>query len=141
MLAKASRTGITRDEISIFNCSGDLDKLHRTHFDLDEAESFVNTIKTRLDTLRKPLMKRELIQDTLWTVSVNEIATRFANMPTNLLILGDKRLTFCYAKHQLATYTTGLQTASYRWNELVSFLEESIKKHATIGAKVHVIHH
>jgi hypothetical protein len=40
-------------------------------------------------------------------VPVDQILTRFAMLDKNILIMGDKRFTFLWAKHTIANYTTG----------------------------------
>lgn len=62
-------------------------------------------------------------------------------MPTNIVILGARRVMFGYAKHELKTYVTGDTTGNFRWDNLVDFLEDVLKRHATIGASVDVLHH
>lgn len=62
-------------------------------------------------------------------------------MPTNLVVIGDKRISIAYAKHEIKTYTTGIATGIYRWDELLSFLEGSLKRYASVGARILVYHH
>ena len=48
----------------------------------------------------------------------------------------------CYYKHELKTYTTAITSITYKWHELIQyFFSDFIKKTATIGAEVKVIHH
>jgi hypothetical protein len=65
----------------------------------------------------------------------------FATITKNILILGDKRLTFLYAKYKINNYMTEFSTANYRWNDLVEYLEVALKLHSTIGVVVDIYHH
>jgi hypothetical protein len=81
------------------------------------------------------------VNGTIWKIPTNDILTRFASMPTNLVVVGTKRLYFAYAKNEIKTYSTGLATSIFKWDQLLKFLELSLKRHATIGSNIIVIHH
>lgn len=66
---------------------------------------------------------------------------RFGHLSKNLVVIGDKRLTVCYLKHSMPGYTTGLPTVTYKWPEFLEFVEETLKKHCSIGATIRVYHH
>lgn len=140
-MLKAKQEGITRDEISIRQESGHLNGLDGRVFDIDEAKSYIRNVTIILDMFRQPMCDEEVISQTIWKLPVEKIMDRFARLNRNILILGDKRLTFLYAKHSMNNYTTGLSTANYAWHDLIEFLEVALKLHATIGAKVDVHHH
>lgn len=41
----------------------------------------------------------------------------------------------------MRNYITGNSTSNFKWDQLVAYLEEAIKRHATIGSTVTVYHH
>lgn len=82
-----------------------------------------------------------MITNTMWKVPTNDILSRFATMPHNLVVIGEKRITVAYARHEIDIYTTGDASSNYKWYNLLEFLEETMKRHCTIGAKIKVFHH
>ena len=132
---------MTRDEISVRRASGHLDCLDGRLFDIDQAKRYINNLKNKIDRLREPTLDRNVIMQTMWKLPIDQVLSRFATIDRNVMILGDKRLTFLYAKHSIANYTTGLGTANYRWDDMIDFLEVALKLHATIGAYIEVHHH
>lgn len=140
-ILRAKETGITRDEIGVWAITGLLTKLDGRTYDLDEAQRFVSNIVQRLNILRAPTLTKRMLELSVWKIPTNDLLTRFAAMPTNLVVIGDKRLTFAYARHEIKSYTTGCNTGIFVWQNLLSFLEDGIKKYATIGAKIHIYHH
>jgi hypothetical protein len=140
-LLLADNTGITRDEIGVHQATGLFSKLNGRAFDLDEADSFVKNIKKRLDIIRRPTMTKKMLMGTMWSIPTTDLLLRFATMPRNVVVLGDKRITFGYASHEIKTYVTGDTTGNFRWTNLLEFLEDSLKKHMTIGAYANVYHH
>lgn len=77
----------------------------------------------------------------MWRIPTNDILMRLATMPRNIVILGDKRIMFGFASHEIKNYTTGDLTANFKWTNLLTFLEDSLKRHGTIGASINVYHH
>lgn len=140
-LLKAQDQGMTRDEIGVWQATGLFNKLDGRHYDMDEAESFIKQISKRLDIIRRPTLKKKMIIHSMWRVPTNDILQRLATMPRNLVVLGDKRIMFGYASHEISTYTTGDSTANFKWTNLLDFLEDSLKRHGTIGATIKVFHH
>jgi hypothetical protein len=94
-----------------------------------------------LNIIRKPTLKKKVLKLSVWKIPVHDILTKFATLPTNLVVIGDRRLTFAYAKHEIKTYTTGNSTGVFSWEKLIEFLERSLKQHATIGARILIYHH
>lgn len=114
-LLKVNSEGMTRDEVSIRVASGHLDHLDGRIFDIDEAKAYIRNVSIRVDRLREPMLDREVIEQTIWRQPIDQVLTRFAQLNRNILIIGDKRLTFLYTKHEMNNYTTGLSTANYKW--------------------------
>lgn len=134
-------SGMTRDEIGIWRITGLLSKLDGRLYDIDEAESFVSNITKRLDIIREPTLKKKVLAQNVWKIPTNALLTKFASMPTNLVVIGDRRLSFAYAKHEIKTYTTGLATGIFKWDELLSFMQDALKRYASIGSKIVIYHH
>lgn len=137
----AGDSGITRDEIGVWVNTGLLAKLDGRHYDLDEADTFIREIKTRLEVIRKPTLTKRMVLHTMWRIPTNDILSRFATIPKNLVVIGDKRIMFAYARHEIKTYTTGDSSPNFKWTNLLDFLEDAIKRHSTIGASIDVYHH
>lgn len=114
-LQETDASGMTRDEIGVWAITGLLSKLDGRIYDLDEAELFVKNIKMRLDIIRAPTLTKRLVRMSVWKIPTNDLLTRFATLPTNLVVIGDRRLTFAYARHEIATYTTGNFTGIFTW--------------------------
>lgn len=137
----AEMTGITRDEIGVWHHTGLFARLDGRAFDIDDGLKFVSDIQKRLDTIRRPTLTKKILQASIWKIPITDLLTRFASLPRNVVVLGDRRINFAYAKHELKNYITGILTRNFKWDELVGHLEDAIKRHATIGANVTVYHH
>lgn len=132
----AQDQGVTRDEIGIWRTTGLFAKLDGRQYDLDDAHSFIQQIKTRLDAIRKPTTTKRMILQSMWKIPTNDILERLATMPKNLVVIGDKRIMFGFASHEIRNYTTGDSTGNYKWTDFLGFLEDSLKRHSTIGAQI-----
>lgn len=104
---RAKEYGITRHELSVYRDSGYLSMLDGRPFSIDEAKMFVRTTKRMFDLIFRSARQENVIQGTVWKVSTDRLMERFGHLSRNIVVIGDKRLTICYCKHELSTYTTG----------------------------------
>ena len=74
-------------------------------------------------------------------IPTTHLLQQLSKLSKNICIVGDKRLTIAYARHVLPAYTTSYTSSCYKWHQLVSFLEGTLKKHASIGAAIYIYHH
>ena len=72
-MQKAKLDGMTRDEISIRRASGHLDKLDGRIYDFDEAKRYIYNVSLRLDKLREPMTNRQVIQETIWRIPIDQV--------------------------------------------------------------------
>jgi hypothetical protein len=86
-----------RDEISIFKASGYLDYFDGRYLDLDQAEKLKKRIERVVRTIRRPLLKDEMIDRTIYAVHQDDTLEKFAHLHTNIVIIGPNKLTFLYA--------------------------------------------
>lgn len=140
-IIKSFTEGLTRDEISVKRTSGLLNQMDGRNMDLDQSFSVVKKIYHNLNLIRKPLLERDLVQHSVWKIHQDATLWHFAHLKLNQVIIGDRRMTVLYARHQFSSYTTGDHTNNYSWSKCLQFLEEVIKRHCSIGATVEVYHH
>lgn len=99
--------GLTRHEISVLKPSGMLDKLNGQVLGLDKIKQVWIDIKSTLDQIRKPLLTKRLLSNSIWAIHLDETLELFAHLPTNIVIIGERKLTFLYCQHQFPHYITG----------------------------------
>ena len=65
---------------------------------------------------------------------------QFLQIPTNIVVIGQKKIAFGYARNTVDSKVTGFQSYQFKWSNLLTTLELLIKKHATINSTVYVYH-
>jgi hypothetical protein len=132
---------MTRDEIAVKRASGLLDRLDGRILDLSERDSIIKSIVGNLNIIRKPLLEKEVVQQTVWKIHQEETLRFFAHLKLNQVIIGDRRMTVLYARHQFNSYTTGDQSKIFAWNDCLPILKKLIQRHCSINARIEVYHH
>lgn len=67
------------------------------------------------------------------------LLSEFASIPTNLVIIGPRRLTIAYAKNNGKVVGSTGKTVPLM--KLIDHIFDFIAKHSTVGAEVTVFHH
>lgn len=75
------------------------------------------------------------------TMPTFNLIKNFVNLPYNTIIIGPKTMTIAYARPDIPGLTTTHTSKSFQWHNMISVLQEFIKKHATIGAQIDIVHH
>lgn len=95
----------------------------------------------QLTTIRNPMLSTSFVQQTVFQIPTNELLQRFIKLQTNIVVIGEKFMTIAYARAKDLKYVSAVRTRNYKWCNVVTYLEEVIKKHCCPGANVLVYHH
>lgn len=49
--------------------------------------------------IRRPTLTKKILLNTMWKTPTIDLLNRFATLPRNVVVLGDKRIHFAFAKH------------------------------------------
>jgi len=74
-------------------------------------------------------------------IPTHKLLTKFANLDRNICVVGDKRLVLAFCNHEAMTFTAAYESRVFKWPELLSFLEQFLKRYGSIGARIKVYHH
>ena len=142
-LKESSHCGLTRDEMKLYFAEDTgfwfEDKL--LVWSSNGRKDFVRNTREVFDSFRDKFLQSTRMKACLRSISTASLLERFSRLPHNICILGDKRITILYCRHQLAAYTTGIRTKTFKWHKLTPFLRDSLKKHASANATIDVYHH
>ena len=81
------------------------------------------------------------MKKTIYPVPIAKVLDRFAKIPKNICVIGDKQMFLCYAKHELPGYITTIESRVFRLTEFGRFFYEFLAKHCSINATVEVYFH
>ena len=138
----AQNRGMTRDEVSFHRLAGEFDDLEGQKLTKQSGGNVAKTFKKILNTLRGPLLRhKSFMRQTQWVLPTAYIFRFVATIPHNLVIIGENRITFAYARHKLSSYVTCAPSIPYKWSELLYTLERALKLHGTCNAWMWVFYH